>query len=109
MTAEHAVIWFGAILVCAAVYVLWKAQHSRSNPINLADLLIDGSTQKTSLRKGGEAVALLATTWVLVYLTIAGKLTDWVFACYVGAWVSRTLLGMLAQAKAGAMTAGKPE
>lgn len=103
-TAEQGVIITGMIMVAAGVWLLVRAQFSRSNPIDFGTMLIDQKDGTTSLRKVGELVALLTTTWVVLYLAVKSDLTDTIFFAYVGAWVSRTVLGVLAGAKASAMT-----
>lgn len=100
------------ILVGAASSVVGLAwllvMHGRGR-LDLLDVVMDpdaGGVRRASLRKIGEAVALGASTFVVVYdsLKVAGP-SDMILGLYLAAWVSRTLLGMLAQARAGAITA----
>lgn len=106
MTGPFAVILLG--VACVVVGLTWLLlMHGRSR-IDLVDVVTEAGpdgVRRASLRKLGEAVALGASTFVVVYDAIdeAGA-SDLILGLYLAAWVSRTLLGMLAQAKAGAIT-----
>ena len=91
----------GFALLALGVFILWQANRSKNNPIDFADILIDSG--RTSLRKLGELIALLASTWIIVALVVNDKLTPEYYGLYIGAWVARTLLGQLTQAKAAQM------
>lgn len=96
-------------VVCAAIGVAWLLlMHARSR-IDLVDVVTEAQPdghRRASLRKVGECVALAASTFVVVYDAIDQTgANDLVLGLYLAAWVSRTLLGMLAQAKAGAISA----
>lgn len=93
----------------AVLGMLWLLyQHARGT-LNLTDAVTDTDEQgvrRASIRKIGEAVALGATTFVLVYSTFEDReANEWIYGLYIGAWVSRSLLGMLAGAKANAINA----
>lgn len=106
MTGPLVVIVVGA--ACAVVGLVWLlTMHARSR-LDLTDVVMEPDqhgARRASIRKIGEAVALGATTFVVVYDALEDGVSEWVFGLYVGAWVSRTLLGMLVQARAGAITA----
>ena len=93
---------------CTAVGVLWLLVAHWRDRIDLVDVITEfddrRGVRKASLRKLGEAVALGASTFVVVYDALDGS-NEWILFAYLGAWVSRTLFGMLAQAKAGAINA----
>ncbi len=98
-------------VACAGIGLAWLlAAHWRER-IDLLDIVTEFDEQRgvrrASLRKTGETVALGASTFVVVYDAIdANGSSDLILGLYLAAWVSRTLLGMLAQAKAGAINAG---
>lgn len=48
--------------------------------------LVDKESQEPSLGRQGQYIALLVSTWALVYETIDGKLTEWFFTTYMLAW-----------------------
>jgi len=96
-------------VACTAIGVLWLLVAHWRDRIDLVDVITEfddrRGVRKASLRKLGEAVALGASTFVVIYdaLKPAGA-NDLLMGLYLAAWVSRTLFGMLAQAKAGAIT-----
>lgn len=96
-------------VACTATGLAWLLlMHARAR-LDLVDVVTEpdaDGTRRASLRKIGEAVALGATTFVLIYAAFEDRsANEWLFGLYLGAWVSRTLFGMLAQAKAGAIAA----
>lgn len=96
-------------VVCTAVGALWLLLMHARGRLDLVDVVTEAQPdgrRKASLRKTGECVALGASTFVVVYDAIDQTgANDLVLGLYLAAWVSRTLLGMLAQAKAGAISA----
>lgn len=96
-------------VACMAVALGWLLLMHMRGRIDLVDVVTEvgpDGKRRASLRKTGEAVALGASTFVVVYDAIdATGPNDLVLGLYLAAWVSRTLLGMLAQAKAGAISA----
>lgn len=102
MTGPLAVIIVGFLLAGLGLYILWRAQKSRTSPIDLAHLLVDRDGH-TSLRQAGECLALLVTSWIVLWLTVSDKLTEGIFGVYIVAWVLRTLAGPTMQAWAAAL------
>jgi hypothetical protein len=98
----------GLALLVFGAWALLRAQRSEASPIDFAHTLQDPDG-RTSLRKVGEWVALLSSTWLVVFLATAGRLTDWIFGLWLVAWVSRAALGALIGAKAASMVAATSE
>lgn len=79
-----------AVLAVTVLSILWalerRSRNTRSK-IALDDLLIgdDGRMSKAAAVMFG---SFAMTTWVVVYLTINGKLTEGYFAAYIAAWVA---------------------
>lgn len=96
-------------VICTGVGVTWLLLMHMRGRLDLVDVVTEvgpDGRRRASLRKTGEAVALGASTFVVVYDAIDQTgANDLVLGLYLAAWVSRTLLGMLAQAKAGAISA----
>ena len=44
-------------------------------------------------RKCFECGAFFVSTWIVVYLTLTGKLTEWAYGGYMAAWVVSRYLG----------------
>lgn len=94
----------GIALVLFAGVFLFMAHRSENSKIDFAHTLND-SDNRTSLRKFGEWVALLTSTWIIVYLAKAQLITETYFGLYLAIWVARAAFGALLSAKAGAIAA----
>lgn len=69
--------------------VLLSWHLNKTNSIDLKSLLIkDG---EVSLSKLGQLIALLVSTWIIVYQTRAGLLTEFLFLGYMTAWSGANL------------------
>lgn len=121
MNGPLIVILVGA--VSAGLGLAWLLLMHFRGRIDLVDTMTEpdkDGIRRASIRKIGEAIALGASTFGVALVTVAvsarvvsdgdpaGALLmalALMWGLYLGAWVSRTLLGMLAQARAGAITA----
>lgn len=104
MTGSEAVIVAGFMFAALGLGVLWRAHYSRTNQIDLSHLIVDRDGH-TSLRQSSECVALLVTSWIVLWLAVSGTLTEGIFGVYVVAWVLRTLAGPAMQAWASVLQA----
>jgi hypothetical protein len=104
--APYTVAALGLVLVLLGTVILWRAHKSKSNPIDFSDLLLDYDG-KLSLRKLGELIALLASTWALLWMASLKTLTEGVFGIYIIVWAARSAIGPLISARAGAIALGK--
>jgi hypothetical protein len=87
------------LTILLIVLVYW---HMSSDVrFDLRDLLIDSKTKELSLSKTGQFLALLISTWVLMYETRAGRLTDWLFTGYMLAWAGANSLNKYLEQKNG--------
>jgi len=79
----------GALLLVILISLL-RRNRCRNSPIKLEDLLIgdDGRLSKAAAVMMG---AFAMTTWLIVYLTVTGKITEGYFTAYLGAWVAPTV------------------
>lgn len=79
----------GLLFICCAigfcVYV-WKIDQRRGNKFFLIDFITDanGRADKYSL---GYVLILLVGTWVMYYLTLKDRLTEWFVTAFLGAFV----------------------
>lgn len=82
------------LVIIAIVYVLMKRDRSTASAINLEDLLLgeDGKLSKAAAVMMG---AFAMTTWLMVYLTLGGKMTEGYLAIYVGAWIAPTVTRLI--------------
>lgn len=82
-----AVLAIAAIAVLVSLIRRGRAVHSS---INLEDLLLgeDGRISKAACVMLG---SFLMTTWVIVFLTYTGNLTEGYYTAYLAAWVAPTI------------------
>ena len=85
------------VLALAVLMIMWALERrnkSAASRISLDDLLIgdDGKMSKASAVMFG---SFALTTWVVVYLTINDKLTEFIFGAYVAAWVAPAVTNIL--------------
>jgi len=90
-----------AFALLAVLVTLFRRDRNAHSAIDLEDLLIgeDGKLSKSACVLLG---SFLMTTWVIVYLTYTGKLTDMYFATYVTAWVTPTVTKLIVNARSSA-------
>jgi hypothetical protein len=91
------------LLVGAAGFLLalLYAQH-KDDKFDLRNVLVDSTTDKVSLVKLGQFVALCVSTWGFVVLVQKDKLTEWYFAGYILSWVGANLGNKWITGKQGA-------
>lgn len=70
-----------------SILISWHL--NKNNSIDLKTILVkDG---ELSLSKLGQLIALLVSTWIIVYQTRHELLTDWLFTGYMVAWSGANL------------------
>ncbi len=72
-----------ALLIYWAWYLI--RLRRRRPELDPADF-VTGENGRFSLSKGGQALALMATTFGLFHLLVAGQLTEFYFVGYMAAW-----------------------
>lgn len=78
----------------AILWALERRSNSAISLIHLDDLLLgeDGKASKAAAVMGG---SFLVTSWVVVWQTVNGTLSDLTFASYIAAWVVPTVTKIL--------------
>ena len=71
--------------ICALLMILgfWQGKHDE---FDLRWLIVDTKTHRVSLFKLGQLVALLTSTWAVIYQTRHDRLTEWMFTAFMVAW-----------------------
>lgn len=88
------------LLLAALVFALLLSYWQRTDAeFDLRWLLVDTVTGKVSLFKLGQFVALVVSTWVLVYETRRGMLTEWLFGFYMAAWAGANIANKFVERK----------
>ena len=91
--------WLGLAMIGLMAWILWRAHRSKDNKIDLSALLVDTVTGNVTLAKFGGLLALLSSTWIVVYLAVDKSLTDTAFAAYVATWGAVKVANDVIQAK----------
>jgi len=83
------------VILFLVVRSLLLRDRAAASNINLEDLLLgeDGRISKKACVMFG---AFILTSWVVIYQTVSGELSDWLFAAYIAAWVAPTVSELLA-------------
>lgn len=74
------------LLMATAVIIFWKAHRNPNSPLNISDLLTD-SSGKIGGSKMRLNLAFMLVSWVIIYSTIKGNLSEWLFSAYIAAFV----------------------
>lgn len=77
---------FSILLMASLIIIFWKANRDPNSPLNFADLLTD-STGKIGGSKMRLNLAFLLASWVVIYSTIKGNLSEWLYGAYIAAFV----------------------
>lgn len=86
-----------AAILIAAIALFWSVYRAHKDPnftFNLLDLLMDGGrVSKTSF---AFMTTLLLTSWIMLRITLDGKLTEGYFGAYGAMWVGPLVAKMFA-------------
>lgn len=97
-TLDWMVVALIAGLACAA-WTLYRAQLDQTNRLDLLDLIMEqGRLSRSACILLG---AFGTSSWLLVVLTLSGKMTEGYFGLYAGAWIAPTVTKMIVQPSAG--------
>lgn len=83
-------------LICALLIVLGFWQR-KDDEFDLRWILVDTKTNKVSLFKLGQFLALIVSSWVLIYMTRSGKMTETIYGLYIATWSGVNVLNKLAE------------
>ncbi len=87
MTFDLLSLGLGTIFA-TILLAMWQRDNS---PFDLRHLLIDSKTQRVSLFKLGQLVALVVSSWGFVVLVSKDKLTETYFLGYMTAWTAANI------------------
>lgn len=73
------------VALLLGAWMIYKA-HKAPNTFDIKDLITDPSTEKVSLNKFGQFIALFVTSWIMIDLTIHDKLSESFLMIYATAW-----------------------
>lgn len=101
-TSFDTLILLGSSIFITLVFFVW--QITSADKFDLRYALLDKSDDKVSLQKLGQAIAMLTSTWVIVYETRAGRLTEYLILIYILTWAGSTALSKYFDMKAANFT-----
>lgn len=78
---------FSLLLIIGMILAFWKANKDPKNSFNFNDLLVD-DTGKAGGSKMRLNLAFVICSWVLIYYTLNGTVSEWLFAAYLAAFVA---------------------
>jgi len=90
--------WEGLLvaMLVAGIVLVWMASRNPDNKYNFRDVMSDEITGKASFRKLAGLVALIATTWVFLRMTVYNKLPEWFGQFYFVTWALVLMVPKLA-------------
>ena len=78
----------GVLMAITVMYGIFKIHRSDSyDKVDYLDLILDLETGRMSDSKFRLNIAFALTSFVLIYLTLNNKLTEWYVTAFLGAWV----------------------
>lgn len=66
--------------------LLWRAHTATGNNFDIKYLLIDERSERVSLKKMGALLALITSTWIVLYMTVKGSVTESILGLYLFVW-----------------------
>lgn len=107
LTAAAAVF---PLLIAIAVIYLLRLDRDKNIAFRLVQFITDDTTGKANTNSLGVVVALLVSTWVVYYETLAGRMSEWLLGLYLGLFVAGKLAGaaIVATQKVGEAKAQRP-
>ena len=89
MVPHESLVWVFALLVVLAALLIWRSLkkfNDAKNDYDFHDLLMEGGRASKAAHVMMGAFA--ATTWMFVYYTLLGKMTEGYFGLYAAAWIA---------------------
>lgn len=82
------VIGLGVAFAIFGICILYKAQKNPRSKVDIWDVLIDSSLvpPRITLAKVSGVIALVTTTWLMLFLTADAAMEPEYFWAYLGAW-----------------------
>jgi hypothetical protein len=86
------------ILIVGFIVLLLKWHHDSTHPLDVRDALINADG-KFSLSKLGQLVAMVTSTWIMIFQTRAGTLTEAFLTAYLITWAGANALSKYTASK----------
>ena len=85
-----------AFIIVLAIIAIW---HEDSSSLDMRTLVIDKDTNRVSLHKFGQFIALVVSTIAFFYEMAHGRLSEWLFISYMIAWSGANIAAKWLDAK----------
>lgn len=82
---------YALLAVAVGFLILLYLWQREKDSFDIRHLIVDSSSERVSLFKLGQLVALVVSTWALVHETRRGFLTEWLFAVYMLSWTGANI------------------
>ena len=106
MRATDAALLIMALVIAWSFYRAHRSDTGIFAKFNLLDLLMENG--RVSRIAFAFMATLVVTSWVIIRLTISGKLTDVIFGAYLTAWVAPIVAKMFSNQQPAVPQAAKP-
>lgn len=83
-----------AVIVAGIVVSFYRYQKNRENTFNILDLLMENG--RVSRLAAAFMMTLVVTSWVMIKLTVDGKMTEGYLMAFGGMWIAPIISKMFA-------------
>jgi hypothetical protein len=81
---------FLTFVLCAFVYMFYKATRRAEKSLDWTDLITDKGNNSVSITRLTQLIGLIISTWVIIVLTTSGKVTYDMYGMYLSFVVGGT-------------------
>jgi len=79
---------FSLLLIFTMIFAFVRAHQNPTNVFNFNDLFVDPATNKIGGSRMRLNVAFIICSWILIYYSLQGSLSEWLFGAYIAAFVA---------------------
>jgi hypothetical protein len=101
--------WFVILTLAFFVWLFSKANKNPKSPVRWEHLVVDSQNDRTSPYKLGFLIGVIVSTWIVIRMSDAGKLTFDIFGMYLGYLVGGAGINSFAKAKQPDKTEEDPQ
>lgn len=81
-----------SVTFLCGMLLLGRWHRDKDNAFDLRWIIVDTKSNRVSLFKVGQFVALVVSTWALIYEVRHNRLTEWLFVGYMISWAGANTL-----------------
>lgn len=91
--------WFVLLTLGFFIWLFAKADKNPKSPVRWEHLIVDSQNNRTSPYKLGYLIGVIVSTWIVIRMSDAGKLTFDIFGMYLGYLVGGAGINSFTKAK----------